>query len=646
MNTEKMRGRCFAALLALLLCLSMALPGLAEDKPLLQLSKTAENLKLKNGEYISDVTLSIPAEEERLTTDVVFVLDKSSFSNTKDTALRLLSTLKEQVSSSGAKVNVGIVQFNRIGHPSGWMDLETEYDAIEEIFTNKQSGGTNMHAGLLAAKELLESDTETPDSRKYFVLVSDGDTYLFCKNGDYTVPYSRAYSPFEKAGGARSYGGFYDESYFTPNKPDVGNVMRPKTADSDAWEEYLADVEARNAESNGDQYDFKWMYYDEAWSSNPEKARETYIEQPRVWRSASNTDMAFYNAIKVYQEMAQRYHAFASSVPSLSQDGGKSFLMKYLNGGTDATFEEIQNELLYLISAGSKVVDTMGYVEGQYNFDLYKPDGMTVVLTGTKKQELQAEKIGENHWGFGKTDDGYLYEVTYSPADDGTEKLEWLFNTSVTNFDRVSLNYQVKLMDPETEPGTYGSYDRDGSKGSKELYTNSSAILYPIDSQGKEGEAVKFPMPAVSYTIKGPDPTERPTHRPGNDYKFTFTKIWQADPQDKIYWTLYNPDGSVAHKKFNKKVVSDTEWHYEAWFSSDAEYFLIETVPAGYTVTYRNVGAHANVTDRCFNGGTIINTPVPKTGDAVQPALWLLLAVSALGGILILAARSRKKARS
>ena len=93
-------------------------------------------------------------------------------------------------------------------------------------------------------------------------------------------------------------------------------------------------------------------------------------------------------------------------------------------------------------------------------------------------------------------------------------------------------------------------------------------------------------------------------------------------------------------------MVSDTEWHYEAWFSSDAEYFLIETVPAGYTVTYRNVGAHANVTDRCFNGGTIINTPVPKTGDAVQPALWLLLAVSALGGILILAARSRKKARS
>ena len=31
MKTEKMRERCFAALLALLLCLSMALPGLAED---------------------------------------------------------------------------------------------------------------------------------------------------------------------------------------------------------------------------------------------------------------------------------------------------------------------------------------------------------------------------------------------------------------------------------------------------------------------------------------------------------------------------------------------------------------------------------------------------------------------------------------
>ena len=620
-----------------------ALPALAaadtaEEKPAIETSKTAENLTLQGSDYISDVKLSIPSEEERLTTDVVFILDKSSFSDTAPTALQLLGTLKDHVSGTSAKVNVGIVQFNRTGHPSDWMDLETQYADIEELFTKKQSGGTNMHAGLLAAKELLASDTETPDSRKYFILVSDGDTYLFCKNGDYTVPYSRAYSPFDKAGGARAYGGYYDEGYYTPNKPNVGNVMRPKTADETEWAAYLKDVEARNSESNGDQYDFKWLYYDEAWSKNPDKAKETYVEQPRVSRSASNTDMAYYYAIQVYKELAGKYHGFASAAPSLSVDGGKSALMKYLNGGNDATFEEIQNELLYLVSAGSRVEDTMGYVEGDYNFDLYNPDGMTVTLSGTKTETYKAEKLGENHWGFGSADGKPLFEVQYTPAADASEKLVWTFNTSVTNFDRVSLDYKVKLMNPKTEAGTYGTYDRDGSKGYDELFTNNSAVLYPVNSQGKEGTPAEFPKPTVSYTIKKQDPGPS-----GNKFRFTFTKIWQGEKADGITWTLYNADGAVVSKKFNKKVTDEYTWNYETWFRDDAGYYLVEEVPDGYAATYKNVGTYADVTDRCYNGGTIINSKIPRTGDTSKPLLWLTLAFAALGGIVLITRKKSEK---
>ena len=131
---------------------------------------------------------------------------------------------------------------------------------------------------------------------------------------------------------------------------------------------------------------------------------------------------------------------------------------------------------------------------------------------------------------------------------------------------------------------------------------------------------------------------------PGYDFKFAFTKKWQGDHEDSIDWVLYNPDGTVAHKKFNKKIVSETEWHYKAWFATGADYYIIETVPAGYKMRYENVGAHAGETDRCYNGGTIINYKVPKTGDSANLALWLLClaaGIALLGGSVI--STKRKK---
>ena len=139
---------------------------------------------------------------------------------------------------------------------------------------------------------------------------------------------------------------------------------------------------------------------------------------------------------------------------------------------------------------------------------------------------------------------------------------------------------------------------------------------------------------------------ETPPSPPGYDFKFTFVKAWQGDHEDSIDWVFYNPDGTVAHKKFNKKIISDTEWRYEAWFPTGAEYFLIETVPEGYQARYENVGAHAEETDRCYNGGTIINYKIPKTGDDSHPALWIALAALGavgLGALAICVARDRKR---
>ncbi|MBQ9301423.1 MAG: Cna B-type domain-containing protein [Clostridia bacterium] len=170
----------------------------------------------------------------------------------------------------------------------------------------------------------------------------------------------------------------------------------------------------------------------------------------------------------------------------------------------------------------------------------------------------------------------------------------------------------------------------------------SCTIWLPVLPDGQSYTVDEYDIAGYTKTVDGLTLTN--THTPGNGFKFSFTKVWQGDYEDSIDWVLYNPDGTVAHKGFKKKIVSEYEWHYEAWFSSGTDYYIIETVPAGYMVRYENVGVHAGETDRCYNGGTIINYKVPKTGDNADLVLWLgcvLLGVSAVCGTLVF--RRRKK---
>ena len=88
----------------------------------------------------------------------------------------------------------------------------------------------------------------------------------------------------------------------------------------------------------------------------------------------------------------------------------------------------------------------------------------------------------------------------------------------VTNFQHVSLNYQVKLTNPKTKAGTYGQKDFngdgivDGTKTavdpSRAIYTNTSAVLVPVDSAGKAGASEAFDKPSVSYTVDKSNPTD------------------------------------------------------------------------------------------------------------------------------------------
>ena len=137
-------------------------------------------------------------------------------------------------------------------------------------------------------------------------------------------------------------------------------------------------------------------------------------------------------------------------------------------------------------------------------------------------------------------------------------------------------------------------------------------------------------------------PTQSPTDLPGptatpNPYKFrfSFSKKWEGGKEDSIDFVVYNADGTVRTKKFNKKIISDTEWLYEAWFTSPADLYIVETVPRGYRVRYENTGIYAGITDRCCDGGTIVNYTVPKTGDRSGLLISLALALLGFGCLVV-----------
>ena len=81
-------------------------------------SKTATEL---DENYQSKVTLSLPSAEEELTTDVVFVMDKST--STKENIMNqfnsLLTSLAQQANEGKADIKIGVVAFLQIGTGCG-----------------------------------------------------------------------------------------------------------------------------------------------------------------------------------------------------------------------------------------------------------------------------------------------------------------------------------------------------------------------------------------------------------------------------------------------------------------------------------------------------------------------------------------------
>ena len=461
-------------------------------------SKTATNL---DANYVSEVTLSLPSAEEKLASDVVFVLDKSTSAALEDAALKMLKDLKAHVKNTGAAVKVGVVIFNKTANVvAGLTNLDDAgYTEIEKAIKTEVKSGTNTHAGLLAGKKMLDDDQYVDADRKYLIFFSDGITYIFNEN-----PTAVAWL----------FGKKDKDNWASPDNWELkyGNNNPP-----DDWDTRLNEV--------GTQINTQGVEYEYAYKGTPTK--ETPLDKKTVY--ANSVDKALYLTKQVYEEAKKAgYNCYAMAAEG---DGGKSYLwgpsfMSYLAGDKKVTFEQIENDILYLVDAGSTVIDTMGKT-ADYDFDFISSAADISLNVGEKAYTASAKTEGLNANETARylfTSDGvtaangseapFVLHYYAKGADGaGGECFVWDINVPVTNFARVKLTYKVKLTNPKTAPGTYGAYDWDGSRHYNELYTNNSAILKPV-SNNVAGKEQEFNKPTVSYTVSGghyhPDPTPVP----------------------------------------------------------------------------------------------------------------------------------------
>lgn len=480
------------------------------ENPEWQVSKGKTATALDSN-YNSTVTLSLPSAEKPLVSDVVFVLDKSSCEEDVTTeALAMLADLGASVKDTGASIKVGAVQFaGRAVVSCGLTKLTDEaikdggaiYNGLKEK-NSQLEGGTNLQAGLLKAQEMLAADTDVEDSRKYVIVITDGLTRQFlAEDGTLMTIYNAL-----DADGSRVWGS--PSGWCTANRFEDGVYGIP----GGDWDTYYEAVKA-NVAKDGDTYAHDYDVY----GSTPagENIPDSYVPQGKTsLQHALCLDRAIYEADKVYSELKEaNYHCyavFAGTPEATNNELGKAFvehLNEHLNGDDVLDFGAIKNDIYYLLDAGSQVVDIIGQGKdnkgNDYNFDVANLDNMTITVGGVELNKVKiqpAEFPGRTTYGFfkGEIADGkYDFVVTYYPdgvadADGETrEHFVWSINVPVGNFAPAQFSYVVHLTNPQKAKGEY------------KVETNVEAVLTPVDSNDKVGSTETFPVPELTYEVKG-----------------------------------------------------------------------------------------------------------------------------------------------
>lgn len=489
--------------------------------------------KNSNGDWTTDVTLSLPSAEYKPVIDVVFILDDSHAGNEifKNAATSLLTELSQK---ENVDVNVGIVNFDAVARDWVAATTNSQYSglisvknaeglqalntaiatklAYENDGQTKKVGATNIEWPLEMAQNMLASGKGT---EKYAILFSDMYGYVY--RGDLIID-GQTYEnvPLSK----RLYAG---ESKFYQGSLSMGTKYQ-SFADV-----YAHRNDGENQTTDGFFRDSSWNSYWSIYSghmqipTNPatkdsadpfgvpggysgfEKStclvydRLLQMKQAGINISIVNNDFAPGDI----REVGHVQSIKNDMLDTLEQKGISVIKTQKNVTAEDMTnvFDTLKDQLIQVVSAGSTVTDKIGT-----NFDFVGLNTMSLKIGDNTIPGVIDEATNTITFKHGSKDNAHV--VVY---DSSADSFTWTINEDVTKDARVQLTYSVKLTKPETAAGTYGVTDLNGDgkvdgtdttyTDTDALYTNESATMVPKDSDGNTGEKLTFPKPSVSYTV-------------------------------------------------------------------------------------------------------------------------------------------------
>ena len=450
----------------------------------------------------------------------------------------------ELASKTNANVNIGIVTFDKEAHnlTNGLVSIEEAKNAINNI---EASDDTNMMAGLIAGKAMLDAGTATD---KYLVIMSDGIPIYWVEDGKTISKTLIRYAQDKKTELERSPAGSEPEGSAPEDFDSMLSIEQLLSitdwdTDSNEWKQVSDTGENINP-------DCKYTNIQKATYKTAQYMIDNIFGQYKIKMVAFGTDKYENNVVYKYGENLCDWIG--------DQDGVSYYKVSKPNYGGEAgdlveAFTDIANEMIYLVDAGSQVVDEIGfgtYEDGtEYDFDFVNEISKLELTVGGKA--LDKVQIDDYTYGFGPDSTlpkDYQFIVTYYPngltRSVAGELFVWDIYVPITIDDKVQLTYSVKLNDPRTDDGEYGIYDPDGSENRNGLYTNNAAVLYPVDSNGNNGEPEAFDKPTVSYTVSNgkpveptptpdPDPTPDRPSRPNRDDDDDWEPLPNAPVKDK-----------------------------------------------------------------------------------------------------------------
>ena len=540
---KKLKLAAVAMLSALLIPLAVApLTAFAADTDYVSgggISKSKEATNLDEN-YVSNVTLSLPAADYKGDLDVVFVLDGSTSTDKSDLAGEAAELLKALAEYQNLNVKAGVIVFGGsvpILYTSDDLLALSEsanLDELVQVITDKKwdgepgRSGSNLQAGVKSAQDMLDDDTSVASSDKNLIILSDGGARTWMNDND--KPMSQVFRQNNA-----NYADWGMNQDYASRYVDSGKDIRTFNEVWQAGNTYsefakyamplLTEEQKKDPDVIAKAANWETVCQDQDSVYYPSLEVATYNAATSIIEASQNSHVLWID----YDYHDGKYKQYTDSFKSWlagNNEDKKAYVTRYENSDADpeSVFSQVKDQLIYLLDAGSTVDDYMGYVEGDYNFDLVN-DADALVLTVGGEQKATV-KLGENSYGFGDLLDGgkYEYELTYYPASDGEEHFQLTVNVPVSKDKPVKLSYKVKLTNPKTAAGTYGVYDQfgennDGSS-SYGLYTNNKATLTPVDSTGKKGDSEDFNKPTVSYTVpESPSPNPTPASDSGTPKK-------------------------------------------------------------------------------------------------------------------------------